>query len=69
MLVARLHGVCDSVENPMDRYCDEPTLAEALSDPVTLAVMNADELNSVVTMDNFTVGHSVGVTPGLESRR
>jgi len=26
----------------MDRYHREPTLAEALSDPVTLAVMDAD---------------------------
>jgi hypothetical protein len=29
-------------ENPMDRYHREPTLAEVLSDPVTLAVMDAD---------------------------
>src|SRR6185295_19888085 len=28
--------------NPMDRYHREPTLAEVLSDPVTLAVMDAD---------------------------
>jgi fumarylacetoacetate (FAA) hydrolase family protein len=26
----------------MDRYDDEPTLADVLSDPVTLAVMRAD---------------------------
>jgi adenylate cyclase len=26
----------------MDRYCDEPTLADMLSDPVTLAMMDAD---------------------------
>ena len=26
----------------MDRYCDEPTLADMLSDSVTLAVMDAD---------------------------
>ena len=26
----------------MDRYCEEPTLAELLSDPTTLAMMNAD---------------------------
>jgi adenylate cyclase len=29
-------------EDPMDRYHREPTLAEVLSDPVTLAVMDAD---------------------------
>jgi hypothetical protein len=26
----------------MGRYCEEPTLAELLSDPTTLAMMNAD---------------------------
>src|ERR1700730_4976399 len=37
-----LNSVFDSADNPMDRYCDEPTLADMLSDPVTLAVMDAD---------------------------
>jgi hypothetical protein len=29
----------------MDRYDDEPTLADVLSDPVTLAVMRADGID------------------------
>jgi adenylate cyclase len=37
-----LNSVCDSAKNPMDQYDREPTLAEVLSDPVTLAVMDAD---------------------------
>ena len=35
----------DSAKDPMDRYHREPTLAEVLSDPVTLAVMDADGVN------------------------
>jgi hypothetical protein len=37
-----LNSVCDSAKNPMDQDHDEPTLADMLSDPVTLAVMHAD---------------------------
>jgi hypothetical protein len=37
-----LNSVSDSADSPMDRYNDEPTLADVLSDPVTLAVMDAD---------------------------
>jgi hypothetical protein len=33
-------------ENPMDRYHREPTLSEVLSDPVTLAVMDADSVET-----------------------
>jgi hypothetical protein len=28
-----LNAVCDSAENSMGRYCDEPTTADVLSDP------------------------------------
>jgi adenylate cyclase len=37
-----LNSVCDSAGNPMDRYYDEPTLADMLSDPMTLVEMDAD---------------------------
>jgi hypothetical protein len=37
-----VNSASDSVKDPMDRYHREPTLAEVLSDPVTLAVMDAD---------------------------
>src|SRR5438477_8267314 len=37
--------VCDSADKPMDQYSDEPTLADMLSDPVTLAVMDADGID------------------------
>ena len=37
-----MNSASDSVKDPMDRYHREPTLAEVLSDPVTLAVMDAD---------------------------
>jgi adenylate cyclase len=37
-----LNSVCDRASNPMDRYYEEPTLADVLTDPVTLAVMDAD---------------------------
>jgi hypothetical protein len=39
------HEVCDNAKDPADRYCDEPTLAEVLSDPLTLAVMAADHID------------------------
>jgi hypothetical protein len=38
----QLNSVCDSAKNPMDQDHGEPTLADMLSDPVTLAVMDAD---------------------------
>jgi hypothetical protein len=31
-----------TLKTPMDRYCEEPTLAEILADPGTLALMAAD---------------------------
>jgi len=37
-----VNSASDSVKDPMDRYHREPTLAEVLSDPVSLAVMDAD---------------------------
>jgi hypothetical protein len=37
-----VNSASDSVKDPMDRYHREPTLAELLSDPATLAVMDAD---------------------------
>jgi len=39
-----LNSVCDS--DPMDQVHSEPTLADVLSDPVTLAVMDADRVNA-----------------------
>jgi hypothetical protein len=40
-----MNSVCDSADNPMDRYCNEPALADVRSDPVTLAVMDGDGVN------------------------
>jgi succinate dehydrogenase/fumarate reductase cytochrome b subunit len=40
-----MNSVCDSADNPMDRYCNEPALADVRSDPVTLAVMHGDGVN------------------------
>jgi adenylate cyclase len=40
-----LNSVCDSAKNPMDQDHREPTLADMLSDPVILAVMDADGVN------------------------
>jgi hypothetical protein len=36
------NAACEGADDPMDRHHDEPALADLLSDPVTLAVMNAD---------------------------
>ena len=36
------NSICDSAKNPMERHYEEPTLADVLADPVTLAVMDAD---------------------------
>ncbi len=39
------YGESEILPHACPRYCDEPTLAEVLSDPVTLAVMAADHVD------------------------
>ena len=42
------------MENPIDRFCDEPTLAEVLSDPVTSAVIAADRIDPADLSETLT---------------
>jgi hypothetical protein len=42
------------MENPIDRFCDEPTLAEVLSDPVTLAMIAADRIDPADLSETLT---------------
>jgi hypothetical protein len=54
---------------PMEPYCDEPLLADLLSDPVTLAVMHADGVDPRELAANLTrMAAKLGSSSGAADR-